>query len=229
MKKSVLISGLVFICFFFISQELFAQRYYRNDQRIDDDYYHLNLTREQIEEINKLEFQMEKELSTLFLKLRSTYIELDELEVQRSPDSNQIENIWDKIYKLEDEIRKKEIDHQQNIRSLLTEDQRALLDSYYRYGRGYLGRGLGRFGGMNYGYGRGGYGAVGGRNYWGRGAGRWRGGNYGYGRGIYRGYGRGYFGRGAGRFDPGIYPYYQRFRYGRGPCGAGLGKWYRWR
>jgi len=229
MKKSVLISGLVFIFFFFTSQELLAQRYYRNDQRIDDDYYHLNLTREQIEEINKLEFQMERELSNLFLKLRSTYMELDELEAQRSPDPNQIENIWDKIYRLEDEIRKKEIDHQQNIRSLLTEDQRVLLDSYYRYDRGYLGRGLGRFGGMNYGYGRYGYGAVAGRNYWGRGAGRWHGGNYGYGRGIYRDYGRGYFGRGVGRFDPGIYPYYQRFRYGRGPCGAGLGKWYRWR
>ena len=53
-------------------------------------------------------------------------------------------------------------------------------------------------------------------------------GNYGYGRGISRGFGmnRGYFGPGTGRLDPGNYRYYRGVRYGRGPCGAGLGRWY---
>ena len=224
MKKTALISGMVFISFLLISQGLLAQRYYRNDPRIEDDYFDLNLTREQIEKINRLEFELEKELSPLFSKLRSAYIELDEFEAQRSPDLTQIEEIWDKIYKIEDEIRKKELSHEENISRLLTKDQRALFDSYYGYGRGYFGRGCGRFGRGNYGYGRYSYGAVTGRNHWGRGYGNRDGGNYGYGRGISRGPGRGYFGRGAGRLGPGNYRYYQRFRYGGGPCGAGLGK-----
>jgi hypothetical protein len=233
MKKTALISGMVFISFLLISQGLLAQRYYRNDPRIEDDYYDLNLTREQIEKMNRLEFELEKELSPLFLKLRSAYIELDEFEAQRSPDPIKIEKIWDKIYKLEDEIREKEISHEENIRGLLTKDQRVLFDSYYGYDRGYFGRGCGRFGYGNYGYGRYSYGAVTGRNYWGRGygnrgRGNWGRGNYGHGRGISRGYGRGYFGRGAGRLGPDNYRYYQRFRYGRGPCGAGLGRWWRW-
>jgi len=228
MKKTAFITGMIFISFLLISQELFAQRYYRNDPRIEDDYYDLNLTREQIEKINRLEFELEKELLTLFSKLRSTYIELDELEAQRIPDPTQIEKIWDKIYKIEDEIQKKKISHEENIRRLLTKDQRTLFDSYSSYGRGYFRRGCGGFGRWNHGYGRYSYGAVTGRNYWGRDAGRWDRGNYGYGRGIFRGYGRGYFGRSGGRLGPSNYRYYDRFRYGRGPCGAGLGKWYRW-
>lgn len=228
MKKTAFLTGMIFISFLLISQKLFAQRYYRNDPRIEDDYYDLNLTREQIEKINRIEFELEKELSTLFSKLRYAYIELDELEAQRSPDLTQIEKLWDKIYKLEDEIRKKEISHEENIRRLLTKDQRTLFDSYSSYGRGYFRRGCGRFGRGNYGYGRYSYGAFPGRNSWGRGAGRWDRGNYGYGRGISRGYGRGCFGRGAGRLGLGNYRYYNRFRYGRGSCGTGLGKWYRW-
>jgi len=228
MKKTALISGMVFISFLLISQGLMAQRYYRNDPRIEDDYYDLNLTREQIEKINRLEFELKQELSTLFSKLRSTYIELDEFEAQRIPDPTQIEKIWDEIYKIEDEIRKREISHEDNIRRLLTKDQRTLFDSYYSYGRGYFRRGCVRFGRWNYGYGRYSYGAVTGRNYWGRGAGRWDRGNYGYGRGIFGGYGRGYFGCRPSHLGPSNYRYYQWFRYGRGPCVTGLGKWYRW-
>lgn len=230
MKKTAIISGMVFISFLFISQGLFAQRYYRDDSRIEDDYYDLNLTREQIEKINRLELELEKELLSLFYKLRSNYLELDNLEAQRNPDRTKIEKILDDIYKLEDEIQKKEISNEEKISGLLTEDQRAVLDSYYGYGRGYFGRGVGRFGRGNYGYGLSSYGAMTGRNYWGRGAGRQGRGYYGYGRGISRGYerNRGYFGRGAGRLDPGNYRYYQGLRYGRGPGGAGLGKWYRW-
>ena len=230
MKKIAIISGMVFISFLFISQGLFAQRYYRNDPRIDDYYYGLNLTREQIEKINRLELELEKELLPMFYKLRLNYLELDNLEAQRNPDRTQIEKILNAIYKFEDEIQKKEILNEEKIRGLLTEDQRAVLDSYYGYGRGYLGRGLGRFGRGNYAYGPYSYGTVTGRNFWARGAGRQGPGYYGYGRGISRGYGQnwGYLGRGAGRLDPGNYRYYRGLRYGRGPCGAGLGKWFLW-
>jgi hypothetical protein len=231
MKKTAVISGVVLISFLFISQVLFAQRYYRDDPRIEDYYYGLNLTREQIEKINRLELDLEKELLPLFYELRSNYLELDNLETQRNPDRAQIEKVLDKIYKVEDEIQKKEISNEEKIRGLLTEDQRALLDSYYSYDRGYFRGGLGRFGRGDYGYGGYRYGALRGGNFWRRGAG-WTGlGYYGYGSGMSRGYGQnwGYFGRGRSRLGLGNYRYYRGLRYGRGPCGAGLGKWYRWR
>ena len=240
MKKIACLFGMVFVSFLFISQGLYAQRIYRDDAGIEDDYYDLNLTQEQMEKIDKLELELEKELSPLISKLRSNYMELDELEALRNSDPAKANKIWDVIYKLEEDIRNREISHEKKIRDLLTEDQEAILNSYNDYtlnpyargdfGGGYYGRGTRGFRGGNYGYGRYGYGAGMGRNYLGRGAGGMGRGYYGYGRGISRGYGmnRGNFGLGAGRLsNPNDYRYYPRFRYGRGPCGAGLGNWYR--
>jgi len=241
MKKIALISCMVFISFLFISHGLYAQRYYRGGPGIEDDHYDLNLTREQMEKIDKLELELERELSPLISKLRSNYMELDELEAQGGYDPTKIKKILDMTNKLEDDIENKEISHEKKIRDLLTQEQRIIFDSYYGYGldpndrsgfgRGYFGRGFRGFRGGNYGYGRYGYGAGMERNYLGRGAGRLGRSYYGYGRGIVRGSGmnRGYFGLGTGRLSSlGNYRYYSRFRYGRGPCGAGLGKWYRW-
>ncbi len=224
MKKTVIISGLVFISFLFISQGLFAQRYLRGGPGIEGDYYKLNLTQEQIEKIDKLEIELEKELSPMFSKLRSNYMEFEELEAQRSPDMTKIKKILDAIYKLEDEIQNKEISYENKIRDLLTEDQKASIDSYYAYGRGRGGFGRGNFG---RGYGR--YGAGVGQNYMGRGTGRLGRGSYGYGNVVTRGLGRnmGYLGRGAGRLGYGNDRFLLGVRYGRGPCGAGLGRWYR--
>jgi hypothetical protein len=244
MKKTAFIFGMVLVSFLFISQGLYAQRYYRYGPGIQDDYYDLNLTQEQMEKIDRLELDLEKELSPLVAKLRSNYVVLDELEAQRSPDPKRIENAWDVIYKLEDDIQNREILHEKKIRDLLTEDQKAIFDSYYAYstnpygrggfGRGYFGPGFRGFRGVNYRYGGYGYGARIGRNYLGRGAGRLGRGYYGYGRGIARGYGmnRGNFrfgvGRGAGQLGYGRGRFLPGIRYGRGPCGAGLGRWYRW-
>ena len=55
MKKNVLISGMVFVSFLIISQGLYAQRFYRNSPIIEDDYYDLNLTQEQLAKIDALE------------------------------------------------------------------------------------------------------------------------------------------------------------------------------
>ncbi len=241
MKKIALISCMAFISFLFISHGLYAQRYYRGGPGIEDDHYDLNLTREQMEKIDKLELELERELSPLISKLRSNYMELDELEAQGSYDPIKIKKILDMTNKLEDDIGNKEISHEKKIRDLLTPEQRIIFDSYYGYGlnpngrggfgRGYFGRGFRGLRGGNYGYGGYGYGARMGRNYSGRGAGQMGRGYYGYGRGIVRGFGmnRGYSGLGTGRLSsPGNYRYYSRFRYGRGPCGTGLGKWYRW-
>ncbi len=240
MKKIVHIFGMVFVSFFFISHGLYAQRVYKDDPGIEDDYYDLNLTQEQMEKIDKLELELEKELSPLISKLRSNYMELDELEALRGSDPAKINKIWDVLYKLEEDIHNREISHEKEIRNLLTEDQKVIFNSYYDYalnpyasgdfGQGYYGRGFMGFRGGNHGYGRYGYGAGMGRNYLGRGAGRVGRGYYGYGRGVSRGYGmnRGNFGLGGGRLSgPNNYRYYPRFRYGRGPCGARLAKWYR--
>jgi hypothetical protein len=240
MKKMILISGLVFVSILIISHGLYAQRYYRYDPGIEDDYYDLNLTREQMEAIDKLELELEKEISTLIYKLRSNYRMLDELEVQTSPDQTKIDNVWDIIFGLEDEIRNKEALHEKKIRDLLTEDQKVIFDSYYAYatnpydrggfGRAYFGLGFRGFRGGVYGYGGYGYSARRGRNCLGRSAGRWNRGYYGYGRGTARGFNRnmGYFGRGAREFGYGNNRILPGIRYGRGPCGAGLGRWYRW-
>ncbi len=227
MKKTVIISSLILISFLFVSQGLFAQRYLIGEPGIESDYCPLNLTQEQIEKIDKLELELEKELSPLFSKLRSNYLELEELEAQRSSDLTKREKIWETIYKLEFDIRNKEIGHEKKIRDLLSEEQKASIDSYYAYGRGFYGRG--GFGRRNFGSGYGRYGAGIGQNYMGRGAHRLGRGYYGYGRGITRGYDRntGYLGRGAGRIGYGNDRFLPGVRYGRGPCGAGLGRWYR--
>jgi hypothetical protein len=240
MKKTALISGMVLVSFLFISHGLHAQGSYRYGPGIEDDYYDLNLTKEQMEKIDRLEVALEKELSPLIAKLRSNYVVLDELEAQRNPDPTRINTVWDVIYRLEDEIRNKEILHENKIRNLLTEEQRVVFDSYYAYGanpyvrdtfgRRYFGRGFRGFRVGNYGRGGFGYGAGMGNNYLGRGAG-WLGrGYYGYRRGIASGYNsnRRYFDRGVGQLGYGIGRFFQRVRYGRGPCGAGLGRWYRW-
>jgi len=43
-------------------------------------------------------------------------------------------SLWDMIYKLEDDIRSKEISHEKKIRDLLTKNQKAVFNTYYAYG-----------------------------------------------------------------------------------------------
>lgn len=218
MKKNPLISGMILVSFLFLSPALFAQGYYRYSPGIERDYYDLNLTQKQVEAIEKLELELEKQLSPLMTQLRTKYFALDDLETMRNPDTNRIKEVWTEIDQLEAEIREKEMLHEEKIHKLLTPEQKAILESYYAYeanafgrggfGRGYYGRGFRGYRGRNYGYGRYSPNIGRGRYYFGRAGGRLGGGFYGYGRGLSS-------------------PYYSRFRYGRGPCGAGLGRWYR--
>ncbi|MGB2905870.1 MAG: hypothetical protein WBB73_02150 [Candidatus Aminicenantaceae bacterium] len=206
MKKIALISGMVVVLLLFFSNGLYAQKITQNDPGIEEDYYGLNLTQEQKEKIDKLELELEKELAPLISKLRSSYAELDELEAQRSPDPAKIAKIWDVIYAQEEDIRNRDISHENKIRDLLNNDQKGVFDAYYGYGpvpndRGYLGRGYREPRGGNYAYGRAGYNTRMGRSYLGRSAGRM-----------------------SGPYDYRVNP---RYRYGRGPCGAGLGRWSR--
>ena len=233
MKKMALMSTMLFVSILFISHGLYAQGTSRDNPGIEEDYYGLNLTQEQVEKIDKLELELEKELSPLLSRLRSSYAELDELEAQRSPDPAKLAKIWDTIYALEEDIQNREIAHEDKIRDLLSNDQKVVFDSYYGYGPvpndiGYLGRGYRAPRGGNYASGRSGYNPRMRSNYLGRGANRMGSGYYGYGRGTLRGFGmnRGNFRPGAGRMSgPTAYRVDPRYRYGRGPCGAGLGRW----
>jgi len=208
MKKTAIISGLVFISLLFISQGLFSQGYLRGDPGIEENYCLYNLTQEQMGKIDKLDLELEKELLPLFSKIRSIYMELEELEAQRNPDITKIEKIWETIFKYENDIQNKELLYDKKIRDLLTEEQKASIDSFSAYGRGGFGRGnIGR------GYER--YGVGLGQNYMGRGAGRLGRGFYGNGNAVNRGYGRnlGYLGQGTGRIS---YGNVRGVRYGRG-------------
>ena len=238
MKKQAFLSVTVLICILFVSHGLYAQRMHRYCPVMEDLIYELNLTEKQLEEIDKLEIGREKELLPLISKLRSQYGVLDELEIQRNPDPGKINAVWDAIYKLEEDIQNKEILHENKIRELLTEEQTAVLDSYFAdstipydrggLGRGYFGSGFRGFRVGNDRYAGYGFGAGVGRNGLGRGAGRLGSAYYG-GRGnigrVYDGrigdVGRGVGLLGYGRFLRGA-------RYGMGPCGAGLGRLYRW-
>ena len=205
MKKYFLISVLVLLSTLFISNFMFAQRYSR--YALSDEYlYELNLTDEQVKAINELEIQHEKEMTPILFELRKLYIKLDELEMQRSPDSQEIDKLIGKIESVEDGIIEKEIQLESKIRDLLTEEQRDVLDSSYGYGA-YRRPGLDRFG---YGLGPNRFG--GGRG-WGpaRGGGR---GFFGYGRYSNRLYRRFGYGRGLGQGRLGRY-YNLRFRRGR--------------
>ena len=128
-----------------------------------------------------------------------------------------------KIDALEMELEKKYMAHENQIRALLTEEQKALFDQWGGLGYELERMGLGMNPGMGFsrgyaGYGRGysGYG----RGYagYGRGYAGYGRGNAGYGRG-YAGYGRGYagYGRGYGTYGKGY------SGYGRGYAGYGRG------
>jgi hypothetical protein len=202
MKKTFLISALVLLGVLFVYNFSSAQRYYRNT-RMDGYFYGLDLTDKQIQEINRLEIQLEKELIPFDSELRNLYLKLDELEMQRSPSGEEIDKILEKIYRVEDQIFEKENQFNDKIWNLLTDEQKAVLDSNYGYGGygAYLGPGLSRFGcGLGPYRFRGGFGwspGRGTRDYYGRGRyyNRYDQ-RYGYGRGVGRGYG---YSRGLGR------------------------------
>lgn len=201
MRNNALIIAIGLIFIISVSPELLAQ----------SNYYNLRLTENQIKKIEELELNLEKEISPLISKLRINNLKLRQLFDRANPDEKKIETLINEIDRIEYSIMEKERSHDEKIRNLLTEEQKAIFDSYLRdygyggipyerraarsgvagYGRGYYGRGIGR------GNGRGFYGQRLGR----------------LGRTNLRGYGRGFYGR---------------TRLGRGPCGLGLGR-FSWR
>jgi len=180
------------------SPRLFAQGI---EPGYDDPYYaNPDLTREQAEKIRKLEESLDKELSPLHQRLRSLYREVHGLETAASPDPRKIDAKWAEIDRLENDIRDREIRHEQKMAEIAPPIWGGYGYPGVAYGgwgnRGRMGGGYGGgYGRAGAGYGYGGYGRAGA--------------GYGYGTGA-----RGYAGRGL----------YGGVRLGRGPGGAGLGR-----
>jgi hypothetical protein len=167
--------------------------------RQDEVYGILDLTEEQFAAIQEQRLAFQKEILSLQTKLQTAYMELDNLYLQNA-EQDKIDAQTAELDRMELELDKRFEVHQQQIRGLLTDEQKVLFDRFGALGMGPdfgMGYGVGLGRGYGAAYGRG-YGAGYGRGAWGRGRAwnpdaRYRGGytRYrGYGRPAARGYGR---------------------------------------
>ncbi|MFC2164099.1 Spy/CpxP family protein refolding chaperone [Acidobacteriota bacterium] len=195
MKKGRFIVTLVSAFIIISALPGFAQRDWQSEL---DPYYDLDLSSEQIAQIKKLEFEFQKEMLPLRMKLDTHDLELEYLYASGAEEPK-IEAKIRQIEKIDLELDRKFMEHDSKIRVLLTDRQKVLFDQYRGFGWDY-GRPSGIDPDLDYarGYGRGyDYGRGYGRGY---GLANRRGYGLGYGRGYGRAYNRGYdYGRGDGR------------------------------
>ena len=154
-------------------------------------YTDIGLTEDQLNKIQELRIAFQKEILPLRMELIAGYLELDNLYMQDA-DQNKIDAKIDELDQMELEFDKQFSAHQQQIRGLLTDNQKVMFDRF-----GGLGMGFGLRLGYGAGFARGGGLRLGRTAGWNRGLG--------YGRGFNRWWGRG---RGMGYG----YPNYQRGR-----------------
>jgi Spy/CpxP family protein refolding chaperone len=205
MKRALMILSTLSVFLFVSALSGSAQQ---NRQTVVDPYYDygLNLTSEQLTRIQELRLEFQKDILSSRMQLQTHYVELRTMYMNET-DQAKIEAKIDQIDKSELELEKKWMDHQAQIRNLLTDEQKVIFDRWGGLGLGWgmmggrgLGRGLGMGPGMGWGRGWGrGFGPG-----WSRGWGRsWaRGWNQGWGRGMGRGFFSGW-GRGWSR-GPGM-------------------------
>jgi hypothetical protein len=158
----------------------------------------MDLTEEQLAKIQDFRLAFHKAILPLQSTIQTHYLQLRTLYAKNTEQGIIDEKIA-QIDKLEIEMEQMFMDHQEQVRNLLTDEQKALFDQWGGLGLGMAGMGFGMGPGMGYGRGFGrGFGAGFGRGF-GRGFGGYGRGYAGYGRG-YAGYGRGYAGYGRGWF-----------------------------
>jgi len=226
MKKGIIIFG-IFTAFMLIAAlPGQAQQYWQQEMWPNEG---MNLTSEQIAKIQKLTLEFQKDILPMETQLQTLYMEVGPLPYGDTEQAK-YNSAFKKIDALEMELEKKYMAHENQIRALLTEEQKALFDQWGGLGYELERMGLGMNPGMGFsrgyaGYGRGyeGYG----RGYagYGRGNAGYGRGNAGYGRG-YSGYGRGYsgYGRGYSGYGRGYAGYGRGYAgYGRGNAGYGRG------
>jgi len=129
-------------------------------------YPGMDLTSEQIDKIQDLRLQFQKETISLRMELQAGFLEMRSL-VYKNAGQDRVDAARNEIYLLQEEMETRFQDHQEDIKVILTDEQTAIFE---RWG----GLGLGASNGMGYGF-AGGYG---------RGFGRGRGAGFGGGRGA---------------------------------------------
>ncbi|MCR4437626.1 MAG: Spy/CpxP family protein refolding chaperone [bacterium] len=93
-------------------------------------YCHIpNLTDEQKQKIEQLHRAFLKEMAPLRNQLRSERFALMSLKTANNPDQKAINAKIDAIAKLRADIEKKQVAHRLQIRSLLTDEQKAVFDA----------------------------------------------------------------------------------------------------
>lgn len=162
--------------------------------------YGLDLTDDQMDKIQDLRLEFQKDMLSLSHRLQTLYLELETME-RKGEDRSKIDVRIKDLEKLESDMERIYVEHQKQIRSLLSEKQQTLFDEFGGLGLGpAMGMGMGVMRGYAGGMARGlrnggGRGWGRGAAYAGRGARIGRLG-YGYGRA-----GTGYSRLGAGYFD----------------------------
>jgi len=229
-KKGIIIFGVLAAFMLIAALPGQAQRYWQQEMWPSGG---MNLTSEQIAKIQELTMEFQKDILPMEIQLQTLYMEVEPLPY-RDTEQAEFNAAFNKIDALEIVLEKKYMAHQNRIRSLLTEEQKALFDQWGGLEPGLERMDLGMGQGMGFGRGYAGYGRGLGRSYTGYGRGY-----TGYGRGLgrsYTGYGRGYtgYGRGLGRSYTGYGRGYGQGwdrgmgrGWGRGP-GMGRGYWCPW-
>ena len=168
MRKIKISVIIVVVLMLITASTSWAQRYPRSRMM----YFNgLDLTEEQINMIQEKRLDFQKEILELRTQLQGQYLELRSLNLKGEP-QEKIDDKISQIEKLSLELEQKYLAHRDQIRELLTDEQKAMFDRW-----GGLGLGLGRMDGMGLGLG---YGRGIGRGFdrgWGRGFGAGRGWN----------------------------------------------------
>ncbi|MCK4932939.1 MAG: hypothetical protein KAT01_12265, partial [Candidatus Aminicenantes bacterium] len=97
--------------------------------------YGLNLTEEQMERIEEMRLQFEKEILPLETELQTHYSEL-RLMYAKNQEQAKIDGKLFQIDKMEIELERRFEAHQMNIRNLLTDEQKMLFDQEGGFGMG---------------------------------------------------------------------------------------------
>lgn len=114
-----------------------------------------NMTDDQKTKIDALRVTHLKEMTTLRNQIREKQAHLTTLESADKADMNAINKTIDEISDLRNKKMKQRASHRQDVRNILTEEQRAYFDAHQnRRGKGF-GRGMGRGNGCGNGYGTG--------------------------------------------------------------------------
>ena len=91
-----------------------------------------DLTEDQEQAIEKLKTSHLKKANAFRADLKVLKAELNKLELAENPDRKKINSKIDEVFVLKAKMAKEASNHRQEVRSLLTEDQRVIFDAHAR-------------------------------------------------------------------------------------------------